>query len=487
MVSTTTVQFSFADSAVIQTSTSNYNKNLAAFTWQQVCARRMPSVRSRGTVTCGLRDNIARGISRRLDSFKSVTKRLNPFGSSDKEAVRQQWQEGLQSRRTSEPLVSKPVEQSEGRQSVPTIKTNPERSTKTLSVAAEKNFDVLSIEDDETERKAREEAAAADMARILGKKLMAQRENDLKAAEAARIEAKQRMERVRFLQREASKTLGKDQAEAVFSGIKRNNNGTTNISTIQTPSSTVKLSKLNVFRAVKESNTNTDNEEENFSSSPSYSSPSSPSVLRSTPLSSSAQGWSEQSEEATQAKPRGSWGPSRYITRRYENLDPKAVKVQGRHLGPRADEEEETAEGGETSKSDTESIEDKEKTIDMSAAPALEATAQDLVPSDIVKTEEKDMTATSARTLANSMNRLQSQSKPQQSRWKVVATKGVDLHADAEGTADIVGHLKSYALVTVEQEKEGWLYIRSPMIGWAKMRNERGLPQFIRLGKTLKG
>lgn len=91
--------------------------------------------------------------------------------------------------------MSKPVEQSEARPSVPTIKTNPERSTKTLSVAAEKNFDVLSIEDDETERKAREEAAAADMARILGKKLMAQRENDLKAAEAARIEAKQRMVR----------------------------------------------------------------------------------------------------------------------------------------------------------------------------------------------------------------------------------------------------------------------------------------------------
>ena len=112
---------------------------------------------------------------------------------------------------------------------------------------------------------------------------------------------------------------------------------------------------------------------------------------------------------------------------------------------------------------DSESIEDKEKTIDMSAAPAPEATTQDLVSSDMgyigeernfltdprtVKSEEEDKTATSAQTLAKSMYRLQAQSKPQQSRWKVVAAKGVDLHADAEATADIVGHLKRYALIS---------------------------------------
>eukprot|EP00960_Hanusia_phi_P033174 750323-Hanusia_phi.AAC.4 len=194
LVSTTTVQFSFADGFVIQTSASNCCRPpLAAFSWPHASSRHLSAGRSRVAVTCGLRDNIARSISRRLDSFKSATKRLNPFGSSDKEAVRQQWQEGLQSRRISEPVVSKPPEPNDAGKNVPSMTSNPGRSTKTLSAATESNFDIFSIEDNEAERKAREAAAAADMSRILGKKLMAQRENELKAAEAARIEAKQRM------------------------------------------------------------------------------------------------------------------------------------------------------------------------------------------------------------------------------------------------------------------------------------------------------
>eukprot|EP00960_Hanusia_phi_P033172 750323-Hanusia_phi.AAC.2 len=102
--------------------------------------------------------------------------------------------------------------------------------------------------------------------------------------------------------------------------------------------------------------------------------------------------------------------------------------------------------------------------------------------SQAAQSEIEGQPSAPAKPAAALMNRWQAQSKQQQSRWKVVADKGVDLYAEAGDAAEVVGHLKrstsacpgfvgpssfsagSYALISAEPERDGWLYIRSPMV-----------------------
>eukprot|EP00960_Hanusia_phi_P033173 750323-Hanusia_phi.AAC.3 len=68
--------------------------------------------------------------------------------------------------------------------------------------------------------------------------------------------------------------------------------------------------------------------DDKFAAQPEFNSPGSPSVLNRTPLSPSESASGQDEGAPAQVKPRGSWAPSRYITRRYENLDAKACKRQ---------------------------------------------------------------------------------------------------------------------------------------------------------------
>lgn len=72
-------------------------------------------------------------------------------------------------------------------------------------------------------------------------------------------------------------------------------------------------------------------------------------------------------------------------------------------------------------------------------------------------------------------------------RWKVVNQKGLALHLEPGGAAEVVGQLKSFQVLTIDEERDGWLHVCAPMFGWVQLRSPGGESNLIRMGKMLQG
>jgi hypothetical protein len=75
----------------------------------------------------------------------------------------------------------------------------------------------------------------------------------------------------------------------------------------------------------------------------------------------------------------------------------------------------------------------------------------------------------------------------EKTRWKVVNGKGCTIHICALHSAEVVGQLKGFQVLSSDEEHDGWLHVCAPMFGWVPLRSERGEPNLIKLGKTLQG
>jgi hypothetical protein len=46
--------------------------------------------------------------------------------------------------------------------------------------------------------------------------------------------------------------------------------------------------------------------------------------------------------------------------------------------------------------------------------------------------------------------------------------------------------VKGFAILTADDERDGWVHVCAPMFGWVEIRNGGGI-NLLRVGKTLQG
>ena len=60
------------------------------------------------------------------------------------------------------------------------------------------------------------------------------------------------------------------------------------------------------------------------------------------------------------------------------------------------------------------------------------------------------------------------------------------MYPDPQKDGERVGQLKGFSIVTVDEERDGWVHVCTPMFGWVEVRDGSGV-NLMKMGKMLRG